>query len=246
MGGAAAFAADSTSKLSAVRERGQVLGQLEIYRRALEREQASEIPVVDSLAVWDGIMPAPAPSAVGGAGATGGTAGGGAAAGGTASGGIAAGGPAAGGATAGPSEEKKPTADIKLLEEEDRRGRLFRPQGTILLAELDAEHWLTAGLPPALPVMIEGEYAFLSQSPVETPARMAPAAQVRISGLLWPEARARLGGSAYLTREARGKGQIILFAGEPQFRAQFRGSMRLLDNAILLGPGMGVRNSPPW
>jgi len=68
-----------------------------------------------------------------------------------------------------------------------------------------------------------------------------PESFLRLSGLLWPEARKRWKETAYLTREGLGKGQIILFAGEPHFRAYFNGSGRLLINAILLGPGFGTR-----
>lgn len=73
-----------------------------------------------------------------------------------------------------------------------------------------------------------------------------PESFLRLSGLLWPEARKRWKETAYLTREGLGKGQIILFAGEPHFRAYFYGSGRLLANAILLGPGFGTRQTEPW
>ncbi|GIS05009.1 MAG: hypothetical protein CM15mP108_1130 [Gammaproteobacteria bacterium] len=41
---------------------------------------------------------------------------------------------------------------------------------------------------------------------------------VRMSGLVWPEASQRIANSAYLTRERIGDGQVILFSGEPNFR----------------------------
>jgi hypothetical protein len=66
---------------------------------------------------------------------------------------------------------------------------------------------------------------------------------LRMSGLLWPEATQRLANAAYLTREGVGKGQVILFAGQPTFRAATLGTQRLFMNAIVNGPGMGA-NSP--
>jgi hypothetical protein len=141
---------------------------------------------------------------------------------------------------------KAPSADPKVLEEENRRGRLFKPQGTILRADLDREHWLTAGVPERLPILISTGSAFLSKQPVETVARLAPSDSLRLSGLLWPEARDRWASTAYLTREARGKGQIILFLGEPNFRGQFVGSQRLLENALLMGSGLGAKRAAPW
>ncbi len=67
--------------------------------------------------------------------------------------------------------------------------------------------------------------------------------RLRMSGLFWPEAAHRLASSAYLTREPVGKGQIILFAAPPAFRAGTLGTMRLLVNAIVFGPGLGARQT---
>ena len=63
---------------------------------------------------------------------------------------------------------------------------------------------------------------------------------VRMSGLVWPEAAQRIANSAYLTRERIGKGQIILFAGEPNFRGSTRGTNRLWLNALIYGAGLGA------
>ena len=64
---------------------------------------------------------------------------------------------------------------------------------------------------------------------------------LRMSGLLWPEAGQRIANSAYLTRESRGHGQIILFAGQPVYRGATLGTNRLLLNALVYGPGMGAQ-----
>jgi len=63
---------------------------------------------------------------------------------------------------------------------------------------------------------------------------------LRMSGLLWPEASQRVANSAYLTREGKGNGQIILFAGQPVFRGSTQGSNRLLLNALVYGAGLGT------
>lgn len=65
--------------------------------------------------------------------------------------------------------------------------------------------------------------------------------KLRMSGLLWPEASQRLANSAYLTRERKGKGQIILFAGQPSFRGSTMASNRLLLNALVYGSGLGTQ-----
>ncbi|MBN2505422.1 MAG: peptidase [Verrucomicrobia bacterium] len=64
--------------------------------------------------------------------------------------------------------------------------------------------------------------------------------QLRMSGLLWPEAAHRLANAAAVTRESFGRGQIILFAAPPVFRASSRGAMRAFQNALVYGPGFGA------
>jgi hypothetical protein len=64
---------------------------------------------------------------------------------------------------------------------------------------------------------------------------------VRMSGLVWPEASQRIANSAYLTQERFGKGQIILFSGEPNFRGSSLGTNRLWLNAVVYGSGLGTR-----
>ena len=64
--------------------------------------------------------------------------------------------------------------------------------------------------------------------------------KVRMSGLVWPEAAQRIANSAYVTREKIGKGQVILFSGEPNFRGSTRGTNRLWLNAVVFGSGLGT------
>jgi hypothetical protein len=66
------------------------------------------------------------------------------------------------------------------------------------------------------------------------------AMQLRMSGLLWPEAGHRLANSAWVTRESLGRGQIILFASSPTYRAGARGAERVFLNAVVFGPGLGA------
>jgi len=212
VGTAAAFAADSSVKLSSVRLYRQSLDKLDEYREALTLERLAEKPVVDSAAVWG--VPKESKS---------------------------------GKPKKGEQEAARETrGDLEKLKAEDQRSQLYMPRGAILRANLDSEHWLTSGLTERVPVILYTNFAFLSRPPVETAARLSEADKLRLSGLLWPEARKRWKETAYLTREGLGKGQIILFASEPHFRAYFHGSGRLLANAILLGPGFGTRRTEPW
>jgi hypothetical protein len=153
-------------------------------------------------------------------------------------------------------------------EEEEARKRLddwqsmLMPSGAIVGARADTKHWLAAGAGPVLPVLFSNSPVLMARSPVESPFRVGvyqpaeagggggthnwapvPAGHellVRASGLLWPEARDRIASSAWVTREVIGRGQVILFAHAPAFRAAQLGAIRVLENALVLGPGMGA------
>ncbi|MFH1526049.1 MAG: M14 metallopeptidase family protein [Bacteroidota bacterium] len=200
MGNSAAFAADSSSKLSKVSLRRQSLAHLEDYSKEILRESGIKNITIDSLAIWESKDLSEVKT----------------------------------------EKEDAKKSDSKKLTEEDKDALKFMPQGIILNAELNTEHWLNFGLGKNLPVFYDGNYVLLSKQPVQTAARFAAPAKLRLSGLLWPEAKNRIAQSAYLTRESNGRGQIILFAADPNFRAYFYGTGRLLLNSILLGPGMGA------
>ncbi|MEE9552763.1 MAG: M14 family metallopeptidase [candidate division Zixibacteria bacterium] len=141
-------------------------------------------------------------------------------------------------------EAKKPGKDeMKRL---DDFARKFSPQGVIFECKLDTTQWLTYGMGEKLPVLAYTDDVFLTKPPVRAAARFESADKIRLSGLAWPEARQRWANSAYCTREGKGKGQVILFSSHPYMRSLFYGSKRLLINAILLGPGMGARQSVPY
>jgi hypothetical protein len=138
------------------------------------------------------------------------------------------------------------TPDVKDLKVLDDKGKLFQPRGVIVRLDLDPEHWLSFGLGAHTNGIIYSSDALVAKDPADVPARLGTATEMRLAGLLWPEARARWEKTAYLTREDSGKGQIILFADDPFFRAYFHGTKRLFLNAVLLGPGMGTSQPAPW
>lgn len=143
--------------------------------------------------------------------------------------------------------------------------RTFMPSGAMVAGRVDTDHWLTAGANERLPVLFGRSPVFMSKLPVQAPIRIGvyqqadteahlagwapvPAGQrldVRMSGLLWPEARDRIASAAWMTRQSVGNGQVILFSYPPTFRAAAIGSMRLFENAVVYGPGMGTRQPIP-
>jgi hypothetical protein len=165
------------------------------------------------------------------------------------------------------AQGKKPDSPDKAeLERRDKWQNLFMPQGAFLAARVDQEHWLTFGTGEILPILHGDAPVLMSKTESEAPVRFgvweaskssAPADSVqmagwsalpdnqrlllRMSGLLWPEAGHRLANSAWVTRERKGRGQIILIAGSPTFRGTTLGTMRIFSNAVVYGPGFGTR-----
>jgi len=147
------------------------------------------------------------------------------------------------------------------LQMRDKWQSTLMPSGAIVSARVDNEHWLTFGADDVVPVLY-GNYPILmtggnSQAALRI-GELIPNENsesktinwsqipsgydlnVRMSGLVWPEASQRIANSAYLTREKVGKGQIILFSGEPNFRGSARGTNRLWLNAVVYGSGLGT------
>ena len=143
-------------------------------------------------------------------------------------------------------EESKTKVDIEKLKRTDKWRRIFSPSGTFLVCMVNTEQWLGFGLQEKLPVMFRGSNAFMSKHPVATVVRLTDKNELRLSGLLWPEAKERIADTAYVTVESVGRGQLILFATDPTYRMWLPGVQRLFLNAILLGPGMGTSRPLPW
>lgn len=150
-----------------------------------------------------------------------------------------------------PSANKKNDSDsepdIEALKRQDKRTRtLFIPRGTVFNVLLDNERWPAFGCGERVPAGLYTGYAFMSKEPAQTVGRIEDAESCRLGGLLWPEARERWANTAYLTRESKGKGQVILFAGDPDFRGYWKGTARLFTNILALGPGFGSQVSVGW
>ena len=230
-GGSAAEAlTDKELKLSAVKLRPDALEDLEKYAVSVKREREAGTKPVDEAALWGGKAPEAKPADSK---------------------------PAEAKPTAGekPAAEEKPAEKPKEEKKEEKKEdakrrdqwmRTFSPRGVILRGEVNPDSWITAGCGAEIPVYFEGSAAFLSELPVRTPVRLAAADRLRIAGLLWPEAKERIADTAYCTIERQGAGQVILFACPPAFRGWFRGTARLLANAVVYGPGAGARQPVGW
>jgi hypothetical protein len=69
----------------------------------------------------------------------------------------------------------------------------------------------------------------------EAVVRYAEQGRLRLAGYLWPEVPERLAASPYLWTERAGRGRVIGFAGDPNFRDMWRGLLPLFANAVFIG-----------
>ena len=147
------------------------------------------------------------------------------------------------------------------LETRDKWQSLFMPSGAIVAGRINSDHWLTFGTPETIPLLYSNYPVLMTGGNSEAAVRIGELVfsdsneyrsinwsdippnndlNIKMSGLVWPEAAQRIANSAYLTRERYGKGQIILFSGEPNFRGSSLGTNRLWLNAVIYGSGLGT------
>ena len=109
--------------------------------------------------------------------------------------------------------------------------------GSIFRATLDRTHWLTLGYEQSqLPVFLDGSTFWKPSKGGANPVAFTGDSLV-LSGFVWPDNTERLlKGTAWAVVENQGDGRVVLFLGDPLFRAFWRGTARLVTNAILIGP----------
>ena len=66
--------------------------------------------------------------------------------------------------------------------------------------------------------------------------RFAAGDDLLTSGFCWPETQQLIAGKTYLAYFSQGRGHVVAFAGDPNYRAMFPGLQRLFINACLFGP----------
>jgi hypothetical protein len=109
--------------------------------------------------------------------------------------------------------------------------------GSIFRATLDPTHWLTLGYTgDRLPVFVDGDVFWRPSKGGANPVVFTSDSLV-LSGFTWPGNTERLlKGTTWAAVENQGSGRVVLFLGDPLFRAFWRGPARLVTNAILIGP----------
>lgn len=111
-----------------------------------------------------------------------------------------------------------------------------RTPGAILRVRIDPEHYLGYGYDGETGATIQSNYAFTVSTRGKNVAAFPGAAELKLAGFIWPEARDAMARTLYAWQEPLGRGQVVLFADDPLFRASQLSTLRLFVNAVLLGP----------
>lgn len=128
-----------------------------------------------------------------------------------------------------------PKSDEKNAPAEQRYND-FRIPGAAFRTSMNERSYLTFGVPRPPAVLVEGSGAFLPLAHRTDNILTVDAREPLISGVAWPENLDRIKGSVYVTSEKFGRGQVITFADDPNYRLFWRGTLPLFLNAVLYGP----------
>ncbi len=122
-----------------------------------------------------------------------------------------------------------------------RPGRVPEPvPGAIFRATVDRSTPLTYGYEdPQLPVLVDSAYFFRpskegTNAVVFTGEGDQP---LRLAGFIWPNNTERLlRGTAHVIEEPTGRGHVVLYAEDPNYRGFWRATTRLFFNSFLFQP----------
>jgi hypothetical protein len=138
------------------------------------------------------------------------------------------------------------SSDSAASPPEDQHKTVIEPEeelpaptaGAILKVNLDCEHWLAAGYSGPVHTIFEGRHIFspLKLDKGRNVGLFADESEVVASGFVLDEVAKQLAGKAYLMYQSHGKGHVVAFAQDPNFRAYFDGLNLLFLNPVVFGP----------
>jgi hypothetical protein len=111
--------------------------------------------------------------------------------------------------------------------------------GAILRATVDRHHFLTFGYEAEhVPVLVNSA-RFFTRSRDGANVVTFEGKDLHLSGFVWPNNTVDLiSGTAYLIHEPTGRGHVILYAQDPNFRLFWQGLTRLFLNSLLFAPSL--------
>jgi hypothetical protein len=110
--------------------------------------------------------------------------------------------------------------------------------GALVRVELDHEHWLSAGTDGAIEVIVDSRRVFspLKLDKGRNVGVYGPQDELVTSGFVPEGSRALMAHKAFLMHQPLGRGNVVAFAEDPNYRGYAEATELLFMNAVLLGP----------
>ena len=110
--------------------------------------------------------------------------------------------------------------------------------GAIVRARLQTGHWLTAGAGESVNAMVTGRiiYAPIKSDKGVNAAFFEAPGRLLASGYLWDENRRQMAYKPLVVAQPSGRGTVVAFTADPNFRGMLDGMNVLFLNAVFRGP----------
>jgi len=131
------------------------------------------------------------------------------------------------------ASKEPPKPLLQTVEQREHERRLERVPGSILRALVDTTHVLAFGYGDELMTLKTSGLLFARTSRGDNVVVYPEKA--RVGGYLSRKALKKTAGTPYLLLERRGRGRVVLFVDDPNFRLFWRGLTRLFLNALFFG-----------
>ncbi|MGP8243277.1 MAG: M14 family zinc carboxypeptidase [Bryobacteraceae bacterium] len=138
-----------------------------------------------------------------------------------------------------------PTVPGQLFATENEMEKATQPDaqapwpahGFLARAKVDPDHWIAAGVPETVYTLVSGSsiYTPLKVNQGVNAAYFAAADRVMASGYSWEEFRKQLAFKPLVVVQRSGRGNVIGFTADPNYRASLDGMNLLFLNAIFRG-----------
>ncbi|HKX29983.1 MAG TPA: M14 family metallopeptidase [Blastocatellia bacterium] len=111
--------------------------------------------------------------------------------------------------------------------------------GAIARVRIDRTHWLGFGYGETTTVMVDSNriFSLLKLDKGTNVAIYMPEEKMLVSGFMWDDPKKQLPNKAFLMHAPLGRGHVVGFAEDPNYRAFMDGLNQMMVNAIFLGPG---------
>lgn len=139
------------------------------------------------------------------------------------------------------AQKERPVTQPPAAKPLTREIDFARTPGAILRVKVDPEHFLGFGYARDTAATVQSNLAFTISRTGQNAAAFADERQVRLAGFMWPEMQQAMAKTLFAWVEPAGRGNVILFADDPNFRATQLSTLRMFFNAVFLGPSFARR-----